>query len=251
MRGAIIMVGGFALLILGSVTVLQEAAAPELVYVAPKQPAIALPMASATKTIEIVQEAIHEVITRDVSWKRGVATVFWVGEDEASDNGFIHNRSSAWDVDWEEHFGGVDDPETRCGFEPCGFVPKENPFYIALPYNDLERGRKKENAHIIPWNDPSVKKSVVKNRWIAVRSKAKVCYGQWQDVGPFEENDTEYVFGDAETPKNTLGMRAGIDLSPAMRDCLGVGDVSTVEWRHVDDEDVPQGPWTKIVTERP
>jgi hypothetical protein len=48
---------------------------------------------------------------------------------------------------WEGHFGGVDDPDRRDGYFLEGFVPKENPFYFALPYTDYdEHGRKKSSA---------------------------------------------------------------------------------------------------------
>lgn len=184
-------------------------------------------------------------------WKAAIATVFWVGEEAGEENGFIHNKSSAWDVDWEIHFGGLDDPDNRCGFLPCGFTPKENPFYIALPYNDLDiNGDRKPDARFIPWNDVTAEKSVLKNRWIEVYANGKSCYGQWEDVGPFGEDDVTYVFGTATAPKNTIGQKAGIDLSPALRDCLGVGGSSDVLWRHVQTSAVPAGPWKQIVTTR-
>lgn len=187
----------------------------------------------------------------EISWKRGVATVFWVGEGETGENDYISNVQSAWDGRWMEHFGGVDDPDNRCGFQSCAFEPRENPFYVALPYNDIdERGRRKANATRIPWNVVSEKKSVLKNRWIEVRHDGKSCFGQWEDVGPFEEDDVEYVFGDAKTPHNTFGEKAGIDLSPALADCLGVDGSDDVQWRHVEFENVPSGGWTKIITTR-
>lgn len=181
-------------------------------------------------------------------WKSATATVFWVGEGETDDNGFIHNRSSAWDVAWMEHFGGLDDPNDRCGSRPCAFIPNENPFYIALPYNDMARGRSKENATRIPWYEQSKRHSILKNRWVEVSAKGRSCFGEWQDVGPFETDDIEYVFGESERPLNREGLQAGIDLSPALRDCLGVGDVAEVRWRHVERADVPAGPWLEIVT---
>jgi len=184
-------------------------------------------------------------------WKAAIATVFWAGEGATSDNGFIQNASSAWDEDWAEHFGGIDDPDDRCDWKPCGFTPKENPFYIALPYNDLDdEGDKKPDVTSIPWNDASQEKSVIKNRWIEVTANGKSCFGQWEDVGPYFEDDRGYVFGSAMSPKNTYGMKAGIDLSPAMRDCLGVDDVSDVLWRHVEAKNVPAGDWKKVVTTR-
>src|SRR5262249_46319086 len=72
--------------------------------------------------------AVHNNIT---------TTVFWVGEGADESNANIHNRSSVWVEDWVGAFGGIDDPEKRCNMLPCDFTPKENPFYFALPYNDL------------------------------------------------------------------------------------------------------------------
>ena len=44
-------------------------------------------------------------------------------------------------------------------------------------------------------------------------------------------------------PKKTQYKNAGIDLSPAVRDFLGMKGTATVEWRFVDDHMVPDGPW--------
>ena len=62
------------------------------------------------------------------SWKSALATVFWVGETETQDNDHIANFKSAWDARWVEHFGAIDDPHNRCGYEPRRLQPKENPF---------------------------------------------------------------------------------------------------------------------------
>jgi hypothetical protein len=185
-------------------------------------------------------------------WKSARATVFWVGETETEDNDHIANLMSAWDAKWLEHFGGVDHPNNRCGYQPCGFKPKENPFYVALPYDDMEEnGRRKAVNASIPWNAPGAKQSLLKNRWVAIHANGITCYAQWQDVGPFEKDDAHYVFGVGATPKNTRGVSAGIDLSPAVRDCLKVGGLSKVLWRHVDRRDVPSGPWKDTITRRP
>lgn len=205
---------------------------------------------SATELMAVLHEMERNEATPAV-WKPAVTTVFWVGEEASSDNDYIANDQSAWDRQWERHFGGVDDPEDRCGYRPCDFVPEENPFYVALPYNDLdERGHTKSSARDIPWFDAAdaVAGSVLKNRWIAITHADITCYGQWQDVGPNHEEDFAYVFGSATTPKNTFGQRAGLDISPALRDCLGVGDVSQTTWTFVSDEAVPDGPWLEIVT---
>ncbi len=196
-------------------------------------------------------QTIKDVIVLDSGWKSGIATVFWVGEVSDASNGYIPNDKSAWDGNWQAHYGGVDDPQNRCGFQPCAFTPKENPFYVALPYNDLtDEGEKKPDAVRIPWNEASVTKSVLKNRWIEVRHKGAVCYGQWQDVGPFFQDDIEYVFGKNTVPKNQFGEKAGIDLSPALADCLSIDGSDPVDWRFVEASRVPQGNWTKIITTR-
>jgi hypothetical protein len=184
-------------------------------------------------------------------WKEAVATVFWVGEGASASNGFIANLAGAWDRGWVNHFGGVDNPRSRCGFKPCRFQPRENPFYVALPYDDMdEQGRAKQSALRAGLRKPGQRASALKNRWIAVKAKGRVCYGQWEDVGPYESDDLAYVFGNARKPRNGRDVRAGIDLSPAMRSCLRVADVARVAWRHVDASVVPAGPWRDVVTNR-
>src|SRR5207248_7035727 len=72
-------------------------------------------------------------------WKTQiVTTVFWIGEP-AGGNNPVHNFSSSWDLNWESSYGGYDNPNagSRHNFVPVNFVPKQNPFYNALPYNDV------------------------------------------------------------------------------------------------------------------
>lgn len=176
------------------------------------------------------------------------ATVFWVGESADPSNKFIHNRSSAWVEDWVGAYSGVDDPSNRCGHRPCGFIPKENPFYFALPYNDLdENGTRKETAKNVPWYDTVQKtegESILKNRWVKIAHDDITAYAQWEDVGPFGEDDFEYVFGD----KQPMAPEAGIDLSPATAALLQVNGRSNVAWQFVNESDVPAGPWRDIIT---
>jgi hypothetical protein len=187
------------------------------------------------------------------SGKRAVTTVFWVGERADRDNDYISNAESAWDRRWEEHFGGYDDPDDRCGYRPCGFEPDENPFYVALPYNDLDDdGDRKDSASDVPWfgAQQTPGGSILKDHWVAVSHKGTTCYGQWEDVGPNNESDFAYVFGSASEPENTFGEDAGLDVSPAMRDCLGMDDVAVTTWRFADADEVADGPWLDIITDR-
>src|SRR5271165_3128887 len=71
-----------------------------------------------------------------VPWKyKIVGTVFWVGEQAAEGNP-VSNTESAWDPSWVTDFGGEDNPIARVNFMPVSFTPRQNPFYVALPYND-------------------------------------------------------------------------------------------------------------------
>lgn len=177
------------------------------------------------------------------------ATMFWAGEPPDADNANITNVSSAWVENWVKSFGGIDSPDKRCGFAPCSFAPRENPFYFALPYNDYDGdGNLKAEAELkrIPWYDgtkPAENASLLKNHWIAVTLKGKTAYAQWEDVGPFNEDDINYVFGGA-SPK----ARAGLDLSPATNDYLGLNGEDFVSWKFVDSKDVPDGPWKTNIT---
>jgi|GEM_PF-459838 hypothetical protein len=206
---------------------------------------------SAKKFIDALSQSklypIHKEIT---------ATMFWAGEGADSENAYISNAPSAWDKRWATNYGGMDDPDDRAGYQPASFTPAENPFYFALPYNDIGRnGYRKEDADsIVPWyyeNQDYVLNnkilSVCKNRWIRVRKGKKIVYAQWEDVGPFRDDDYDYVFGDSP-PSNGRNNRAGLDLSPAAADYLELNDIAEVEWRFVDAKSVPDGPWKDKIT---
>jgi hypothetical protein len=180
------------------------------------------------------------------------ATVFWVGEPASDDNHQIDNRSSMWDAKWMEHYGGIDDPHHRIGYLPSRFIPHENPFYCALPYSDFVDGNMKSDAvKVVPWArgmHPGPSESVCKNRWVKITRGRRTVFAQWEDAGPFRYNDIDYVFGEA-LPKNRVNDRAGIDVSPAVRDYLGFTEWDGhVDWRFVADRNVTPGPWMRIVT---
>ena len=176
-----------------------------------------------------------------------VTTTFWIGEKPTKNNP-VPNHASSWDSQWAENYGGYDDPDNRNGYLPAGFIPKQNPFYVALPYNDkMMTGHKPEANDVIPWFDEVYDgpgKSVCKGRWIAIKYGDKICYAQWEDVGPFRTDHWEYVFGN-ERPKPNLNKGAGLDVSPAVRDYLGMDSTDVTSWRFVEFEEVPQGPWAK------
>jgi hypothetical protein len=182
-------------------------------------------------------------------FKVTMTTLFWVGEPSNEENAFIPNDQSYWDKDWQENYGGVDDPEQRDRHWPAGFTPRQNPFYVALPYGEFtEQGDAlKNNARHVPWYRSDLD-PLLKNHWVEIRRNGRSCFAQWQDVGPCGEDDFDFVFGSASEPRNTFDAKAGLDVSPAVWHHLGMRDNDLSAWRFVEAADVPWGPWTEIVT---
>jgi len=179
-----------------------------------------------------------------------VTTVFWIGE-QASGNNLVPNRTSCWDKQWTKNYGGTDDPNParRNNYIPVKFTPRQNPFYCALPYNDKARtGHRSEAPRVVPWfkdayQGPAV--STCKDRWIAIRKGNRTVYAQWEDAGPFRTDHWQYVFGN-ERPKPNLNQGAGLDVSPAVRDYLGLKETDVTDWKFVDFKEVPHGPWSTL-----
>lgn len=204
-----------------------------------------------------------------------VATTFWVGEIHDPDAPDGSQARSAYDSFWLESYGGCDgqiiggscETEERTEAEswmPRNMTPQENPFYLDLPFDDVNNPRAFAiRGFVIPWaNDPGFAGrdkdpnfSYMKNRWVRITKDDRECYGQVQDAGPSLYDDDEYVFGDDDArPANIDYNGAGMDVSPALNGCLGFeslnGANDRVNWQFVDDEDVPDGPWLEIVTTR-
>lgn len=207
-------------------------------------------------------------------WHRDiVATTFWVGEvfDPDADDG--SQEVSAYDSDWLGSYGGCDgvvvdgvcETEPRTAdrhYFPSSMVPRQNPFYLDLPYDDINDPRGfAMRDEVIPWagvepyashrGDRSF--SYLKNRWVELVRGDRRCFGQIQDAGPGVYDDAEYVFGaDDARPANRRFGGAGLDVSPALTGCLGFpeldGDDARVDWRFVEEWEVPAGPWTILVT---
>lgn len=197
--------------------------------------------------------------TRSVyPWKTHItSTIFWVGEQPSGRN-LTPNCKSSWDTQWAINFGGYDNPDpaarianhTTGEFRPKAFVPKLNPFYVALPYNDVltYKEHKPEASRVIPWFSrmaPRPGKTVLKGRWLQIVYGRKYAFAQWEDCGPWVTDDWQYVFGN-QRPKTAENGAAGIDLSPSLRDYLGLKSGEKVHWRFVDDAQVPYGPWKKF-----
>jgi hypothetical protein len=189
------------------------------------------------------------------------------GVDDPHGGQETQNVASAWDPQWSTHFGGCDGtgpvgpqciPEQRVAANdwfPQHMTPKENPFYVAVPFDDVNDAVAAANRGAIPWvHDPGYAgllaqpgTSVLKNRWVAVTGPAGLtCYAQVEDAGPGYYHDFGYVFT-AAAPVH----RPSLDVSPSVFSCIGgnLNDgVTTTTWRFVDTP--PAGPWTRVVTSR-
>jgi hypothetical protein len=184
-------------------------------------------------------------------WRQNiVTTVFWIGE-EPTPNNPVPNRASSWDKQWTKSYGGFDDPNPghRSAFIPVKFTPHQNPFYCALPYNDkAATGHRPEAPQVVPWFKEAYQgpaASTCKGHWVAIKKGDRVAYAQWEDAGPFRTDHWQYVFG-TERPKPNLNKGAGLDVSPAVRDYLGLQPTDVTDWKFVDFKDVPLGPWAKF-----
>jgi len=218
---------------------------------------IAISCKSSSKSIIVNDKSsqIENELSKVKDEKADIKTTyFYIGQHDVTGSGVLDNGSSAWVSNWVSYYGGIDSPKERNSFFPKDFIPDENPFYCALPYNDISRyGHKPEALDIVPWakklkrNNKDKFISYCKNRWVKIIYKDKICYVQWEDVGPFETDDFNYVFKNTK-PKNKKNEEVGLDISPACFKYLGMKDNDFTDWQFVNFEDVPDGPWLDIIT---
>lgn len=229
-----------------------------------------------------------------------VATTFWIGETFDPDLPDGSQTCSTYDSQWAHHYSGVntgrvpttapgcpgsitggcdgsiDSAVTMCRteartagndfFPRTGPKPQENPFYLDLPYDDLNDPIGFDRrCETIPWaDDPGYRGhctdpafSYMKNRWVKITGESgRVCFGQIEDAGPSHDDlyhDGAYVFGhDDARPRQRHFNNAGLDVSPALNGCLDFreldGESDRVSWQFVEVADVPRGPWSIVVT---
>jgi hypothetical protein len=214
----------------------------------------AIPGLSSSPSVSPMGGAVSTVVlpehrsTHTYPWKTNIiTTMFWIGEAGSSISP-TDNEGSAWIEDWRAANGGGDSPYDHRGYLPAGHAATVNPFYVALPFNDLAYPDKAREWVPSSWHRPNKdgkQVSACQHRWVEIKNEqGDRCFAQWEDVGPLRTDHAEYVFG-SERP-NTL-TRAGLDVSPAVGKCLGISEdgKAITRWHFVDDEDVPPGPWLK------
>jgi hypothetical protein len=201
----------------------------------------AAPPTNDAKLNASLERVGNTVVSSTYPWKYSILTTFfWIGNNRNSYTTTV-NYDSAWDRSWHENYGGDDDPVNRKGYRPRGFFPGLNPFYVALPFNDVAFPEKA--SRLVPWYKKKYVgrfQSTCKGRWVAVHFRGRFCFATWEDVGPFRADNAEYVFGNSK-PNTPTG--AGLDVSPAVRDYLGLTGKDQCDWRFIEDNEVPSGPW--------
>lgn len=185
--------------------------------------------------------------TADTSWHQGIATtVFWMDPGAKPAGPRSLNAPS----------GNLDLTEAR-----DAHAAPANPFYVALPFDDLKHPdlaeqwvpaswRSKESGSgSSPWQSVHTRTGTVQarwektsaclGRWVELRNATgRVCFARWMDVGPIRDDDAPYVLGRA-LPQESRGL----DVSPAVSQYLGVRNLDQVSWRFVDEKDVLKGQW--------
>jgi hypothetical protein len=232
-------------------------------YLASAYPATVIPMTSSaagsfssvpSTTITPSSDFVFTNFTKRTKnsypWRTGiVTTMFWIGEGGSAVSS-TDNVASAWDEDWRSKNRGNDSPNDRNGFATAEHASTVNPFYVALPFNDLAFPDKAHEWLPAGWyRRPQDGKQVsaCKDRWVWIKNaQGRSCFAQWEDVGPLTYSDAEYVFG-GHRPTGMGDYRAGLDISPAVAQYLGIDEnhKAITSWRFVDDEDVPPGAWLK------
>lgn len=241
---------------------------------------------------------------------RIVSTTFWVGEIFNANFSDGSQVCSTYNSQWAFQHTGVKLGTTAASASGCagsiyggcdgissgsgtsfkcateardasnGYFPKnqpkplENPFYLDLPYDDLNDSIAfRERCTVIPWaaadnaatgvdHCADSNYSYMKNRWVKISGPdGNICYGQIEDAGPSsgsQYHDAAYVFGTNDPrPANKSfssdsSQGAGMDVSPALNGCLGFAELDgsgdRVSWSFVDRANVPAGPWLTVET---
>jgi hypothetical protein len=208
------------------------------------------PSRTTVSTDDFVFTNFSKKFKNNYPWRTNIITTeFWIGEGDTPISRTT-NEASAWDLEWRSSNSGSDNPYNRNGYASGGHASTVNPFYVALPFNDLAFPDKAHDWLPRGWHRPNEdgkQVSACQHRWLEIKNaQGDICYAQWEDVGPLGYEDVEYVFGGAR-PVGLGDNHAGLDVSPAVSDYLHITDRNRyTSWRFVDDIDVRPGPWLKL-----
>jgi hypothetical protein len=188
----------------------------------------------------------RNVPTHTYPWKTGIATNVFVLGDVSS--------AERWDTHWVRDNGGNDTVYEMSGYGSMSHASTLNPFYVALPFNDLAHPEAARKWLPAGWTSAAKPDSgnsgkpvsSCQDRWIEIKNQeGRVCFAQWEAAAPAPADDAPYVFGEnvAVQPREKIGLR----ISPAVAKYLGVDPESgcLTSWRFVDDAAVQPGMWLR------
>lgn len=277
----------------------------------PAPTAVSAPVAAAPAPAAVAVAAVPAAATSKYPLHTNVvSTTFWVGEIFNANLADGSQVCSTYNGQWAFHHTGINAGTTPASASGCpgsiyggcdgvssgsgssftcateardasnGYFPKsqpaplENPFYLDLPYDDVnDSAAFQQRCQVIPWaaadnaatgvnHCADGHYSYMKNHWVQLTGpNGNVCYGQIEDAGPSSGSayhDANYVFGATDArPANTdfsadSTQGAGADVSPALNGCLGFAELDGsgdhVSWAFVDRANVPAGPWLNVET---
>ena len=95
------------------------------------------------------------------------------------------------------------------GYFPAAMTPKQNPFYLDLPFDDMNDpaafahgARSFRGPTTRPVRRDGEPKRDLHEEPVGEDQRGdRICYGQIQDAGPGEYDDAEYVFGSEDAPE--------------------------------------------------
>lgn len=187
--------------------------------------------AKPDSTITVSKHRIPKVVH---PWKTKILTTTFFMMESSNQSGDV------WRTPGKKKQGSSD---TSSSGNPA---PRSNPFYIALPFNDLAHPEEAKKWIPPAWTRSSKDGKPIsscKGRWVQIKNtQGRSCYAQWEDVGPLHDSDASYVFG-SNRPE---GAGPGLDVSPAVAHYLNLEENSTVAWRFVDEEEVRPGEWLRL-----
>jgi len=87
--------------------------------------------------------------------------------------------------------------------------------------------------------------STCKDRWVAIAKGIETVYAQWEDAGPFRTDHWNMFFGQ-RTSETHLNRGAGLDVSPAVRDYLGLNETDVTDCASWSLAKYRAGPWSTL-----
>ncbi len=185
-------------------------------------------------------------------WKTNIITTeFWIGEGSTPISSTT-NVASSWDEDWRANNHGSDSPWNRNGYASGSHASTLNPFYVALPFNDLAFPDKARRwlpdgwylaARRMASRSPPARTAGLRSRTRAATSASRS--GRMSGRYATTTRNTS----SARSARSALATTMPVSTSHRpWRNTLAsrTKTARRPPWRFVDDEEVRPGAWLKL-----